>query len=204
MNRDRWSYGVSLLVLTALASGTWWAADHARRSIQADPPRRISHEPDFFVERFGMVRSNPQGRAHTVLQGDRLVHYPDDDSSELSTPQFWSLQPDQPLVQVRALQGRMDQMGQRVSLDGKVVWERAADAKREKMVIETPNMILLPDDDVAYGASTVVVQQGRNQLQGVGFHYDNQSRQLRIAQQSRVLIAPHAVTSAPSRPEKKV
>lgn len=188
--QDHLNYLAAVLVLLTLVCATWWAADRARRSVQPDPPRRISHEPDFFIERFGMVRSDPQGTAHTVLQGERLVHFPDDDSSELSEPRFWSSRPNQPLVQVRARQGRLDQDGSRVTLEGDVLWQRAASENRAPMRISTARMTVLPDDEIAQGELPVTVLQGGHALNGVGFHYDNQSRQLHINQRSSVRIAP--------------
>jgi ACR3 family arsenite efflux pump ArsB len=55
---DPLSIGALLLTLVA---GTWWAADSTQRSIPVEAPRRLTHEPDSWAQRFVMLRADAGG-----------------------------------------------------------------------------------------------------------------------------------------------
>lgn len=190
MHFERLSSWISIAILMLLVGGTWWAAERARHSIEEDPLKRISHEPDYFVERFITVRSDTQGLPNSRLQGERLVHYPDDDSMDLAAPYSWNLRTDRPAVLVQAKAGRLDQDGARLQMHGDVYFYREGDAQRTPLQIRSNEMTLYPDDDVATTDSAVDIDTGRSRLLGTGFRYDNIQRQLTLAQQTRAYIAP--------------
>lgn len=201
--RERLTSTVALGLLLALVLGTWWAADYAQRSIPIDPPRRLTHEMDSFIDRFVMVRINEEGIAEARLEGPRAVHYPDDDSYEIVTPRAVSQRPDRSVTIATARTAVMDQGGDRIRLQGDVRLERHNDDDTPDLRIDTPALTLLPDDDVAYTAEPAVITRADgSKMSGVGMHYDNKSRVLRVDSQTRVTIMPGARldTSEPDTP----
>ncbi|OVZ59328.1 LPS export ABC transporter periplasmic protein LptC [Pigmentiphaga sp. NML080357] len=202
--KDRLASGVSIALLAALVAGTWWAADYARRAVVEDPPRRLTHEIDSYVEEFVMVRSDENGMPTTRMEGDRLVHYPDDDSSEVTQFRAVSQRPERPTMTATSHQARMDQDGARVVMRGDVQLRRLPGQGRPELDIRSEEVTLLPDEDVAFTDLPATVVNGSTRIQGRGMRYDNVSRELKVDNQTRVQILPNSTRPAPpARPPSK-
>jgi lipopolysaccharide export system protein LptC len=84
MLRERIVMIIALLLLAMLALGSYWLAQRARLG----QPERVAtaprHEPDYFAEQFLLHRLNALGQVEYRLQAARMVHFPDDNTSELS------------------------------------------------------------------------------------------------------------------------
>ena len=44
------------------------------------------HDPDYYIENFTAVGMDEKGQRHYVLEAERMVHYPDDDTALLDNP----------------------------------------------------------------------------------------------------------------------
>ena len=72
-----------LLMMAVLASGTWWLVRNAPSS---DTPRIAAaprHVADYVMTRFIVQRFARDGRLNTEIEGERLRHFPDDDTLEI-------------------------------------------------------------------------------------------------------------------------
>ena len=188
--RDRLASAVSILLLASLVAGTWWAADYAKRAVTTDPPRRLTHEIDSYVEDFVMVRSDPQGMPSSRMEGKRLVHYPDDDSSEVTQARAVNQRADRPTTVVSSNFARMDEDGARIEMTGNVEFERMAGQGRDALNIQSEQMTLRPDEDLAFTDQPATILNGRSRIQGRGMRYNNVTRELSIAQRTQVEIVP--------------
>lgn len=196
--RERLTSSVALGLLLALVVGTWWAADYAQRAIPIDPPRRLTHEMDAFIDRFVMVRIDEQGFAEARLEGPRAVHYPDDDSYEIVTPRAVSQRPDRSVTVATARMAVMDQSGDRIRLVGNVRLDRHNDDDSPDLRIETPELTLLTEHDIAFtDEPALITRADGSRMSGVGMHYNNQSRVLRVHADSHVTIMPRAPAPEP-------
>ena len=52
------------------------------------------HDPDYYIENFTAVGMDEQGKRRYVLEAERMVHYPDDDTALLDNPHVIEYQPD--------------------------------------------------------------------------------------------------------------
>ncbi|VCU71776.1 Lipopolysaccharide-assembly, LptC-related [Pigmentiphaga humi] len=188
--KDKVASGVSIALLAALVAGTWWAADYAKRAVLEDPPRRMTHEIDSYVEQFVMVRSDEAGVPITRMEGDRLEHYPDDDSSEVDQFRAVSQRPERPTMTARSIHARMDEDGARVVMRGDVQLRRLPSPGRAELDIRSEQITLMPDEDVAFTDLPATVVNGTSRIEGRGMRYDNVSRELQVHNQTRVQIVP--------------
>ena len=86
-----------LLLMLALAGLTFWLELMVREEEgMRQSPRR--HDPDYIVDRLVHTRFNAQGLAESMLAAEKMLHYPDDDSTDLVAPR---------LVQTKANQARV-------------------------------------------------------------------------------------------------
>src|SRR5947209_13874424 len=74
-----------LALMLALALLTLWL-DHQVRVEGSEHPSYRRHDPDYMVMNFTTTTYSQDGHAETTLSAAELQHYPDDDSTELTSP----------------------------------------------------------------------------------------------------------------------
>ena len=180
---------IAILLLCSLVLLSWWAAEYTQRAIQLEPPRRVTHEPDAWSEKFVMVRTNPQGEAINRLEGDYLKHYHDDDSYEVDNARAVGQRTGSPITVATGNKAIMDQDGSRITLTGDAHLHRVPYDDRPALDVTSEKLILLPDEDVAYTDLPALVQNGKSRINGKGMRYDNESRTLEVFSASDVKIS---------------
>ncbi len=110
MTRRTAVIGLALLLLALL---TQWLGGVLQPA--APPAREARHDPDYFASRLLLTELGPDGLVRQRLEAEELVHYPDDDSSELSRP-------------------RIERFGPRGALEWSVSGERATLTAQPKVV----------------------------------------------------------------------
>jgi len=186
----------SLTLLLILVIGTWWAADYTERAVPVEAPPRITHEPDAWATHFVMLRTDPGGIPINRLEGERMFHYPDDDSYEVMQVRTVGQRADLPITIGTARQAVLDEDGSRITLRGQAHLRRLANEEHAAMSITSEMLVLLPDADLAQTDLPAQVIHGQSIMRGVGMQYDNRTRQLRVLNASDVKIAAQDVQSA--------
>ncbi len=92
-----------LALVGALALGSFWVLEVMRKSAEDGMPPIARSEPDYYVENFSFVKMSPTGSARYQISGQRLTHYPLDDSYEIRQPRVHSMsETGQPMTMQRA------------------------------------------------------------------------------------------------------
>src|SRR5690606_14171786 len=180
---------VAIALLIFLVIGTWWAADYTQRAVSIEPPRRITHEPDAWSRNFVMVRTDAQGVAINRIEGDYLQHFPDDDSYEVQQARATGQRADSPVTVGTSNIAIMDRDGARIIMRGDAHLHRQPYDDRPALDVSSEELILLPDEDVAYTDLPAVVVNGKSTMVGTGMRYDNGKRTLQVFSSSDVRIA---------------
>lgn len=187
--KDRLPSLTAVALLLILVAGTWWAADYTQRSIPVEAARRLTHEQDSWAERFVMLRADGSGMAVNRLEGERLLHFPDNDSYEVTRARAIGQRAGMPIVSGASDTAIMDRDGKRITMRGNARLHRAPEAERAALDISSEELIMLPDDNIYYTDLPARVTQGQSEMTGTGMHYDNSTRQLRILSASDVKIS---------------
>lgn len=180
---------VATALLIFLVIGTWWAADYTQRAVTIEPPRRITHEPDAWSSNFVMVRTDANGVAINRIEGDYLEHFPDDDSYEVKQARATGQRADSPITVGTSNVAIMDRDGSRIIMRGDAHLHRQPYDDRPALNVTSEELILLPDEDVAYTDLPAVVVNGKSTMEGTGMRYDNAKRTLQVFSSSDVRIA---------------
>lgn len=138
------------------------------------------HNPDFIVERFTATTLDKSGRPESRLIANRMVHYPDDETTELEEPHLLQLPGDGPPVRITAERGTVTKDGEEVRLYGNVVVVREAAGARAELRMETAYLQVFPKEELAVTPESVVITEGRSRLAGVGMEYNNKTRQFTL------------------------
>lgn len=187
--RERLPALVSILLLLVLVAGTWWAADYTQRAVEVDPVRRVTHEPDAWAQHFTLVRSNEDGVAINRLEGDHMLHFPDDDSYEITVARAIGNRANSPITVATSDTAIMDQDGARITMRGNAHVHRLPDAERKALDVTSEVLIILPDEDIVYTDIPATVVHGNSTMRGTGMRYNNSNRQLEVFSASDVKIS---------------
>ena len=188
--RERLPFFSAITLLASLVAGTWWAAHYTNSTIELDPPSRQTHEPDSWANDFVMLRTNEQGMAINRLEGDKMLHYPDDDSYHLNQVVVTVKQNTNPITTATSNTAIMDNQGSRIQLIGNAYVQRQPDEKGDAFSIQSQTLTLFPDEDKVQTDDPATVINGSNTLKGKGMYYDNTTRQLQVLHDSHVTMTP--------------
>ncbi|MYN12974.1 LPS export ABC transporter periplasmic protein LptC [Pusillimonas sp. TS35] len=190
---------VAIALLLGLVLGTWWAADYAQRAVPMDPPRRITHEPDSWASNFVMVRTDPAGIANNRLEGERMLHFPDDGSYQVTAARAVGQKPGSPVTIGTSDTATMDQDGARIIMKGNARLHRVPDADNPPLDVTSEQLTLLPDENIIETSLPALVVHGKSTMHGKGMRYDNNTRQLRVFSATDVKIS--GTESRPRQPQ---
>jgi lipopolysaccharide export system protein LptC len=177
-----------LALMVSLALITFWL-DRAVREEESGPSVR-RHDPDYLVTNFTTTTYNRAGAAESVLSAAQMVHYPDDDSTELTAPRVLQAKPDEPRFTVRADRGQLSREGDEIFLYDNVVLVREADAKRPETRMTTEFLHVLRDRSLVRTDRPVKIVEGSRSLSGRGMEYNNESRELLLRHDVVVRFEP--------------
>lgn len=126
-------------VLLILAALSWWlpTALTPRGDIFTGDTR---HDPDYIIDNFVATEMNPQGKPKHELRAAKLVHYADDDTSDLTQPHLIQYSPDAPPVHTRADRGQVSPDGKQIVMRGNVSVKRGGSTTDPGGEVQTQEM----------------------------------------------------------------
>jgi lipopolysaccharide export system protein LptC len=166
---DRVTAMFPLAVLLLLAALTFWLS----RVIQSEPPRGPArHDPDYWAEGVELRRFDINGRLQHTLVAEKLVHYPDDDTTIVTRPHvtYHRLPP----VEISAQMAYIGRDGKEVDLVDEVKVIRHAAARGvPATMLETRTLKIFPDEEKGRTGDPVVLTRGSSVMRGTGLEIDN-------------------------------
>ena len=165
-----------LVLMLALALLTFYLERAVREEEPHAPLRR--HDPDYMVSNFLTTTYNRDGVAEAVMSATRMVHYPDDDSTELLAPRMVQTKPAEPRITLSAERGALSRDGDEVFLYDNVVLVREADAARPQARMSTSFLHILRDRALVRTDREVLFEEEGRSLRGRGMEYHNDTREL--------------------------
>jgi len=182
--QDRATRLFPLLLILALAAASMWL-ERAVQGPAYDRSGKSRHDPDFVAEDFGIVKLNAAGKPEYTLSAERMLHYPDDETTSIVAPRLVQRRDKAAPIVIRADQGRISQKGDEAHFYGNVVVVREAGKGQNELRVQTEYLQVLPDRDLARTDKQVVVTEGRSRLVGTGMELNNKTRQLVLRSQVR-------------------
>jgi lipopolysaccharide export system protein LptC len=191
--RERLQTALFLGVLAIAAAWTGWLTLRQVAPVfEPAAPKALKHEPDYIIEQFSMVRVSTTGQTVTQMTAPKLVHYPDDDSAEVTAPKVSARSEDGVVVtDVVAANGKILRGGEQVHLLGSVVLKRAAQAQ-PPMVLNTEFLQVFPDTEIMQTNLPATGSRGTSTFSAPGFVMDNGARTTELNGPGRMTLAPRA------------
>ncbi len=171
-----------VILLALLAALTFWLSKVNSGDTPA-PTGKLRHDPDAIAENFIARRFDQTGNVKYRLTAPYLEHFPDDDSSIVTSPILISFRPDAAPVTVKGKNAKVSSKGETIYIWDTVSIARAATPERPAMIAQMPDLTAQPDLGIAFTSSPVEIQQGESWLKGVGAHLDNNTSTLVLQSQ---------------------
>lgn len=191
---DRWHTLYPVVMIGLLAALTLWL----NRAMTFEPARhddKLRHDPDYIVDNLNGKRFDAQGKLQYSLVADHMVHYADDESTELINPRVLHLGRGTPL-RVSASHADLSKDGKVVTLTDNVRLVRDATKDKPQMTLSTTTLTVLPDDEFASTAAPVTITHGSSVLHGTGFEYNNITAVAALKANVRGVLQPRTANAA--------
>lgn len=165
------------------------------------------HDADYRLHNFVTTQSDANGKLRYILAATEMVHFPDDDTTELQRPKFTQYAVDKPYTQIQGLRGYVSSDGETVEFLDNVKVVRQATAEKGQMQLLTDKLTIVPDKDLATTESPVIITQApKTKVTAVGMVFDKKNQTMTL--QSRVRAhyerpTPKKVEPAKSTPITK-
>ncbi|MYN06992.1 LPS export ABC transporter periplasmic protein LptC [Pseudoduganella aquatica] len=186
----RWRLSMTLVIGVFVAFGTFWLLQLMNRGEEDMLADKRLNEPDYIIEQFSVVRMAKDGKPSYIVSGDKLVHRPIDDASEIDKPVVRNLSSTHPPMDMKADHARVDENNSRVQLKGNVQIDRAAQGKSQAMQITTPALTVYPDEDRMETDQPVQLVQGGATASGTGMKANNATRQVQLQGRGSIVYPP--------------
>lgn len=184
MRRSLASTLFPLLLMLALAAASFWL----ERAVQApayDKSGKTRHDPDFVAEGFAVTKLGANGKPEYTLSAERMLHYPDDESTSVQAPRLVQRRDDASPVVIRADRGLLSKGAEEARFFGNVVVVREAGHGHDELRLQTEYLQIVPDRDLVSTDKPVVVTEGSSRFSGVGMEFNNKTRQFALQSQVR-------------------
>jgi lipopolysaccharide export system protein LptC len=187
MKRDRAFSLFPLLLMLTLAAASFWL-ERAVQAPEHDKSGKLRHDPDFIADDFGITKMDASGKPEYILSAARMLHYPDNDSTDIVTPRLVQRHDNDAAIVIHADRGTVSKNGEEASFYDNVVVVREAALGRDELRVQTEYLQIVPDRDLARTDKPVIITEGRSRLSGVGMEFNNKTRQFALLSQVRGTI----------------
>jgi lipopolysaccharide export system protein LptC len=113
--------------MALLALGTYWLVRSTPDVAASQPPRPVSHDPDYFMEGFSVRTFDASGRIRTEVTGEKARHFPDTLWLEIDEIRIRSFDEHGRLTTARAKRGLTNEDSSEAQLLGNAVVVRESD-----------------------------------------------------------------------------
>ena len=187
--RDALTAYLPLLLMVALALGTWWLVKNTPVLAPPSEERAARSEPDYTMRGFTVQRFGDDGRLLVRLEGRQLRHFPDTDRTEIDLVTVHAWAPDGRETVATARQALANGDASEIQLLGGAQ-VRGHTADGQALAIDSEFLHLFTRVERVRTHLPVQVRVGANELRAQGLLYDHLARRLELSGPMRGNFAP--------------
>jgi len=182
---------VPVVAVAVLAGGTWWLLQATLPRQGEAPAHAPTHTPDYFADQFSVSELDQTGATQYRLTAEHMVHYEDNQYSDLTNPAVRAFQPGKPIVTATGKRGTVNADASIVDLYDQARILRAPGYGDPQMQADSAHFRVLVNDDVIQTEKPVKLQRGQSVMTATdGMHYNNVTRVIQLHGNVRGAIAP--------------
>ncbi|MFJ3057308.1 LPS export ABC transporter periplasmic protein LptC [Herbaspirillum sp. NPDC087042] len=170
---DRIRIVVILVLLIGAALGSFWVLQALRATGDQQAAQRPRGKPDYYLDNFNYVKMGPTGLPRYDVSGTKMVHFPLDDSFEITKPVVHNLDKEKPPMELYSDTAHVTDDQTQIHMYGNANAIRGATKGRDPMHLVSEYLLLLPDDEIVKTDKPVAMTMGTTRLNGVGMLANN-------------------------------
>jgi lipopolysaccharide export system protein LptC len=132
------------------------------------------------VDGLSAMRMNDSGAASYTLSAVKMVHFPDDDTTLLTTPRFVSLGAAKAPVTITANQAVVSSNGKHVYFQDDVRVTRSAFGDSSELQMRTAFLHVIPDDNLATTDRAVTITDALTTVTAIGLELNSETRVMKL------------------------
>lgn len=192
---DQISIYLPILLMGALALGTYWLVRNSPVLSTPEMAKEVRHEPDYFMRKFTIKTFDEGGQLKSEILGTEARHYPDTDTLEIDEPRIRSFSTEGRLITSTGNRALTNADGSEVQLLGnaRVVREASKDAAGQdlpRMEFQGEFLHAFVNDEHVKSHKPVVLIRGGDQFTGNTFTYDNLTGVAELKGRVKGLLVP--------------
>lgn len=154
-----------IVILIAIASGGLLESLSKKPIIQREEPGKTA---DYFVEKFTIRTLDRNGQLTHSIRGDRLMHYPHDQSVEIDKPQISVFAKKQKLAfSATADKGTYFRTDNRMDLHSNIVLQKLSTGAAP-LEMTASSLSIFPEQQKLISTEKVTVRQGKHVIESTG------------------------------------
>ena len=189
---DTASAYLPLLLMAALALGTWWLVKNTPLLENDRALAPLRHEPDYTMNQFMVQRFAANGTMRVQIEGDVVRHYPDTDTLEIDNPRIRAFGEDGRITNATARMAIANRDGSEVQLSGGAHVVREATAKDAAIEFRGEFLHCFQNTERVRSHLPVVVTQGGTEMRAESMAYDNLAGVLDLKGRVHAVLTPPA------------
>lgn len=202
---DSMAIYMPLLMMGALALGTYWLVRNTPILSTPEAGKEASHDIDYFMHKFTVKTFGEDGQLKSEIYGIEARHFPDTDVLEIDQARIRSIGVDGRLTTATANRAYTNGDGSEVQLTGnaRVIREASKDASGK----ETPRMEFRGEflhaflnEDRVKSHKPVLLIRGNDQFIGDTFAYDNLDQVADLKGRVHGILVPRSAVGAAGLP----
>lgn len=154
------------IILVILGLGTNWLI--SLTPSDKSQTKTEEHKMDYYVNNFTTTMMGEDGKPFRRLKAKRMVHYPDDDTTELTDPYVTLFEEMAPKWMIQSDTGWLSGDGALLLLQGKVVIDRPKSSNLDPVHIVTRNLRVQPDQNYAETEESITITKLDSRLVSKG------------------------------------
>ncbi|MDB5779369.1 MAG: hypothetical protein JWP79_2759 [Polaromonas sp.] len=200
---DRTAMYMPLLMMGALALGTYWLVRNTPTFSAPEAPREVVHEVDYFMQDFTIKTFDEGGQLKSEIAGSEARHFADTDILEIDQARIHSININRQLTTATANRAYSNGDGSEVQLTGnaRVVREASRDAQgKEAPRLEFRGEFLhaFLNEERVQSHLPVVLIRGADQFTGNVFTYNNLDQVAVLTGRVRGVLMPNSASRPPA------
>lgn len=194
---DQLAIYLPLLLMAALALGSYWLVRNAPVTPISAGEKPLSHEADYFLRKFSVKSFTPQGKLKTELFGGQARHFADTDTIEIENVRVHNFNPTGRLTTVtRANRAISNGDNSEIQLYGNAssVREAAADSNGvilPKMEFKGEFLHTFIDEERLKSHLPIVIRRGNSEFSADSLDYDNVARVIQLQGRVKAVLQPN-------------
>ncbi|MCK4743048.1 MAG: LPS export ABC transporter periplasmic protein LptC [Sulfuriflexus sp.] len=144
------------------------------------------HSPDYFMEDFTITSMNEKGLPRSILVSAKMLHYPDDDSTELDKPFMTMIGEIGKPWKIKADRGWVSSNNELVLLSGNVRIDRLSGPNNRPVKLFTDKLRIHPESDFAETDRPVTMLSNKRRTTAIGMRAYIREGKLQLLDNVRV------------------